>query len=52
MDNIALWELISKIPELKFKYLGSFSPENAYSTKSMPLNSFQIVNTTNDSRGG
>lgn len=51
MDNTSLQELIYKIPELKFKYSGSFSPEYALSMNAMPLNSFQIVNTTNNSQG-
>ena len=51
MDNVSLWELIRKIPELKFKYLGSFSPEQAIPIQAMPKDKFQIVNTTNDSSG-
>ena len=52
MDNESLNDLVRKIPELKFKYLGSFPPDLAYPIKAMPQNSFQIVNTQNESFGG
>jgi hypothetical protein len=51
MDNVSLSNLINKIPHLKFKYLGSFSPTFALSLDSMPPNTFQIVNTTSKPMG-
>lgn len=49
MDNTSLWELIRKIPELKFKFLGSYSPRDAFEVRLMPDDRFQIINTTNSS---
>ena len=47
MDNSSLQAFISKIPELKYKYLGSFSAQNSIPVDGMKPNTFQIVNTSN-----
>lgn len=45
MDNEGLLSIITKIPELNFRYLGSFSASNLIPIHEMPKHTFQIVNT-------
>ena len=49
MDSAALLEVISKIPALKCRYLGCFDPNTFIFP--MPIDTFQIVNTTTDVEG-
>lgn len=46
MDNSAIYRMVSKIPELRFKFLGVYSPMAAPTLKSMPNNTFFICNTS------
>ena len=49
MDSAALLQVISKIPALKYRYLGCFDPNTFIFP--MPIDTFQIVNTTTDVEG-
>ena len=49
MDSAALLQVISKIPALKYRYLGCFGPKTFIFP--MPTDTFQIVNTTTDIDG-
>ena len=49
MDSAALLQVISKIPALKYRYLGCFDPYTFIFP--MPIDIFQIVNTTTDVEG-
>ena len=49
MDSAALLKVISKIPALKYRYLGCFDPNTFIFP--MPIDTFQIVNTTTDVEG-
>ena len=43
MDAQALEQIINRIPQLKFKYHGTFPADHV--PKQLPMNSFMIVNT-------
>ena len=49
MDSAALLQVISKIPALKYRYLGCFDPNTFIFP--MPIDTFEIVNTTTDVEG-
>ena len=49
MDSAALLQVISKIPALKYRYLGCFDPDTFIFP--MPIDTFQIVNSTTDVEG-
>ena len=49
MDSAALLQVISKIPARKYRYLGCFDPNTFFFP--MPIDTFQIVNTTTDVEG-
>ena len=49
MDSAALLQVIFKIPALKYRYLGCFDPNTFIFP--MPIDTFQIVNTTTDVEG-
>ena len=42
MDNVALCDLIKQIPELRYKYMGTFASDTFPGLKK---NTFQIINT-------
>ena len=42
MDDIALRQIIDRIPLLKYRYLGSFPSDRVYN---LPNDTFAIVNT-------
>ena len=49
MDSAALLQVISKIPAPKYRYLGCFDPNTFIFP--MPIDTFQIVNTSTDVEG-
>ena len=49
MDNDALFQVISKVPELKFNFMGVYPAEKSPIVKK---NSFQIINTSKSSEIG
>ena len=49
MDSAALLQVISKIPALKYRYLGCFDPNTFIFP--MRIDTFQIVNSTTDVEG-
>ena len=49
MDSADLLQGISKNPALKYRYLGCFDPNTFFFP--MPIDTFQIVNTTTDVEG-
>lgn len=49
MDNFGLYLVVQKLPHLRYKYLGTFSPSSMIPLSLMQPNTFQITNTTNGS---